>query len=277
MYFRIGVRAHDYGRKTPRELAQALKTAGFCSAQLAISKAIIGMEQDVGRLTPGLCFEIGKSFADAGVHLAVIGCYIEPVHPDEETRKLHLRRFKEHLLFARAMGGLVVGTETTLYKAEESGREKAFQTLLKSVGELVEEAEKCGAIVGVEPVAAHTLNTPELAARLLDTVGSNHLQIIFDPVNLINTPELVRDHGDLFDRCFDAFGERIMALHCKDITIGADGRPRETLLGQGMVNYDKLADYLKVHRPGLALLREGANPETADIDIAFLKSKFETI
>ena len=29
------------------------------------------------------------------------------------------------------------------------------------------------------------------------------------------------------------------------------------------------------HGPG-ALLREGANPATADVDIAFLKSKFET-
>ena len=277
MYFRIGVRAHDYGRRTPQELAQALKTAGFCSTQLAISKAIIGMEQDIGRLTPGLCYEIGQSFAEANVDLAVIGCYIEPVHPDEDTRRLHLRRFKEHLLYARAMGGLVVGTETTLYRAEESGREKAFQTLLKSIGELVEEAEKCGAVVGVEPVAAHTLNTPELAARLLETIGSNHLQIIFDPVNLINTPELVRNHDDLLDRCFDAFGEHIMALHCKDITLDADGKPKETLLGQGMVNYDKLAAYLTAHRPGLALLREGADPATANIDIAFLKSNFTTI
>jgi len=277
MYFRIGVRGHDYGRRSPRELAQAIKNAGFCSTQLAISKGITGMEQDIGRLTPGLCYEIKQAFSEANVELAVIGCYIEPVHPDEDTRKLHLRRFKEHLLYARAMGGLVVGTETTLYRAEESGREKAFQTLLKSVGELVEEAEKCGAIVGVEPVAAHTLNTPELAARLLEIIGSNHLQIIFDPVNLINTPELVRNHDDLLDRCFDAFGERIMALHCKDITIDADGKPKETLLGQGMVNYNKLSDYLKAHRPGLGLLREGADPATADIDIAFLKSKFETV
>jgi len=272
MYQKIGVRGHDYGRAKPAEIARRIADAGFCTTQLAISKAIEGMESDIGRLTPGLANTIGESFRNAGVEIAVLGCYIEPVHPDEDTRKLHLRRFKEHLLYARAMGGLVVGTETTLYRAEESGREAAFQILLKSIYKLVNEAEKCGAIVGVEPVAAHTLNSPELTARLLETIDSNHLQIIFDPVNLI-TPAIAKDHDDLLDRCFACFGERIIALHCKDIVIDeTTGRLKETLLGQGYVNYEKLMGWLCEHRPGLSLLREGANPETAQIDIDFLKS-----
>lgn len=270
MYFRIGVRAHDYGRHTPSELAEALRQAGFCSTQLAISKAITGMETDVGRLTPGLACTIGEAFASAGVNIAVLGCYIEPVHPDEEIRRAHIRRFKEHLLYARAMGGLVVGTETTLYRAEESGREKAFQTLLKTLDELVNEAEKCGAIVGVEPVAAHTLNSPALTARLLDTFKSEHLQIIFDPVNLITADKAV-NHDALLDECFDAFGEHIMALHCKDIVLDENGKIQETLLGEGLVNFPKIIGYLKQHRPGLALLREGANPLTAQKDIDFLR------
>lgn len=268
---RIGVRAHDYGRHTPAELAKALRAAGFESAQLAIAKAITGMEQDIGRLTPGLAFEIAQAFRQENIDIAVLGCYIEPVHPDEEVRKLHLKRFKEHLMYARQMGALVVGTETTLYRAEESGREKAFQTLLRSVGELVEEAEKFGVVVGIEPVAAHTLNSPELTARMLETIGSNNLQIIFDPVNLI-TPDIAENHDAMLDRGFDAFGSRIMALHCKDIIL-VDGKIEETLLGRGLVNYDKLLGWLKANRPGLSLLREGVDPKTAQIDIDFLRSK----
>lgn len=271
MYAKIGVRGHDYGRGTPQEMARRIADAGFCTTQLAISKAIEGMENDVGRLTPGLANRIGSSFAEAGVEIAVLGCYIEPVHPDPEVRKVHLRRFKEHLLYARAMGGLVVGTETTRYRGEESGREAAFQILLKSVYELVNEAEKCGAVVGVEPVAAHTLNSPELTARLLETIDSQHLQIIFDPVNLIR-PETARDHDALLDRCFACFGERIVALHCKDIVLDEQGNLQETLLGRGYVNYPKLMGYLCEHRPGLSMLREGADPATARQDIDFLKS-----
>lgn len=270
MYFRIGVRAHDYGRARPRELAQRIKNAGFSSVQLAVSKCIEGMEQDAGRFTPGFAASVRQAFEEAGIDIAVLGCYIEPVHPDEETRRRHIQRFKEHLLYARAFGGLTVGTETTRYRGDEAGREKAFQILVKTVGELVEEAEKCGAVVGVEPVAAHTLNSPELAARLLDIIGSSHLQIIFDPVNLI-TPDVAENHDDLLRRAFDAFGERIMALHCKDIALRADGGLEEVLLGEGLVNYPMIFEYLRAHRPGLSLLREGADPATAQRDIEFLK------
>lgn len=273
MYFRIGVRAHDYGRKTPRELAADISAAGFSSVQLAISKAITGMESDIGRLTPGLAFEIGQAFASNGIDIAVLGCYIEPVHPDESQRALHIQRFKEHLLYARAMGGLVVGTETTMFRGPESERDAAFSILLHSVEQLLTEAEKSGAVVGIEPVAVHTLNTPALTRRLLDTFKSEHIKIIFDPVNLIR-PAIVEDHSALLDECFDAFGDQIIALHCKDIVLNAEGKITEVLLGEGKVNYPKLAGYLKTARPGLALLREGANPQTAQKDIDFLKSTF---
>lgn len=274
MYFRIGVRAHDYGRHTPEELARRISEAGFCSVQLAISKAITGLEDDIGKFTPGFAATVRQAFDKYGVDISILGCYIEPVHPDPEVRARHVRRFKEHLRFARAFGGLAVGTETTLYRAEESGREKAFQILTQTVGALVEEAEKCSAVVAVEPVAAHTMNSPALTARLIDIIGSEHLQVIFDPVNLI-TADIARDHSAMLDEAFDAFGERIMALHCKDIDFGPDGRLHEVLLGQGLVDYDRLFGWLGSHRPGLALLREGADPATAAQDIAFLKSYTE--
>jgi len=143
------------------------------------------------------------------------------------------------------------------------------------VGEMVEQAEKFGVIVGIEPVAAHTLNSPELTARMLEIIGSDNLQIIFDPVNLI-TPAIAENHDDMLDRAFDAFGEHIMALHCKDIVL-ENGQIKEVLLGQGLVNYDKLLGWLIEHRPGLSLLREGANPATAQVDIDFLKSKIASL
>ena len=41
---KIGVRAHDYGCHTPKELARILKEAGFECLQLALNKALTGMQ-----------------------------------------------------------------------------------------------------------------------------------------------------------------------------------------------------------------------------------------
>ncbi len=62
-----------------------------------------------------------------------------------------------------------------------------------------------------------------------------------------------------------------MALHCKDVMV-KDGELHRTILGEGWLNYGKLMGWLKENRPGLNLIREGADPATAHKDIAFLKS-----
>ena len=41
---RIGCRAHDYGKHTPVQLAHILHTAGYTGAQLAMPRAIEGIE-----------------------------------------------------------------------------------------------------------------------------------------------------------------------------------------------------------------------------------------
>ena len=174
-------------------------------------------------------------------------------------------------MYARQLGANVIGSETTNFRDMDEGeRSVRFGYLVDSVGQMVEAAERYGVIVGIEPVSVHTLNTPELTARLLDIIASDNLQIIFDPVNLI-TLENIERQDELLDRCFDAFGDRIVALHCKDVMV-KDGELHRTILGEGWLNYGKLMGWLKENRPGLNLIREGADPATAHKDIAFLKS-----
>ena len=50
---------------------------------------------------------------------------------------------------------------------------------------MLNDAAKLGVTVAVEPVAAHTLNSPALAARLLQEFRGGGLAAIFDAVNLL--------------------------------------------------------------------------------------------
>jgi L-ribulose-5-phosphate 3-epimerase len=151
---RIGVRAHDFGILPAGELAAKIAAKQMVCAQLALGKAIAGFTLKPGILNPGLAFEIGEAFHNQGVQIAVLGCYVNPIHPDPTTRQSLLGLFKEHLRYARDFGNGLVALETGSVNADYSPHPKnhgetAFQQSVASIAELVAGAERFGVIVGI--------------------------------------------------------------------------------------------------------------------------------
>lgn len=146
---RIGVRAHDFGRLSADELASRIAARGLTCVQLALNKAIVGLDLKAGDMNPGLAFHVGQAFRRHGVQIAVLGCYINPIHPDPAKRKELLAFFKDHLRYARDFGCGLVGLETGSVNADYSPHpdnqsEAAFQQMLAGIAELVQEAERFG-------------------------------------------------------------------------------------------------------------------------------------
>src|SRR5581483_1585940 len=105
---------------------------------------------------------------------------------------------------------------------EENFKEEPFLEVVEIVRELVSEAEKFGVIVGIEAGVNHPIYSPKVMKRLLDSVGSNNLQVIFDPVNLL-TIETYTHQEEIFQEAFDLFGDRIIVVHAKDF-VPEDGQ-----------------------------------------------------
>ena len=224
---RLGVRAHGFGKLPVDELAARIAAKKICCVQLALNKAIAGLDLKPGDLNPGLAFHVGQAFARQGIQIAVLGCNINPIHPDPQTRAALLGWFREHLRFARDFGCGVVALESGSVNADYSPHadnhgEPAFQTMLASLATLVAEAERFGVIVGFEAVATHTVSTPQKMRRVLDVIGSSNLQVVFDPVNLL-TRENHRDQQRIVAESLELFGDRIIAVHAKDFVVDATG------------------------------------------------------
>ena len=264
---RIGVRGHDYGCASAEEMARRISEAGFCCFQLALHKAIDGFKPEYGLLNPGFCCDVRLAFEKKGLDVAVLGCYIDPAVQDEEKRLSDVKRFNEQIMYCRQLGSSIVATETS--RCSEEDRSKQYELLLDSVRKMVAQAEKFGVFVGIEPVLVHTLNTPELAARLLSDVASPNLQIVLDPINLLCPENLDRQHA-IIDSCFDLFSDRIVAIHAKDVVI-ENGRFKPCVIGQGLFDHRYFYHKLNRARPGISVLREEAHPETAHLDLAALK------
>lgn len=267
---RIGVRGHDYGCASPREMAARISEAGFCCFQLALHKAIEGVKPEYGHLNPGFCYDVRKAFEDRNLEVAVLGCYIDPACADEEKRLYEVKRFREQVAYCRQLGSNIVATETSGYSGDESGRKAQFERLTDSVLRMVEQAAKFGVFVGIEPVLSHTLNTPELTEKLLRIVASDNMQIVLDPINLLS-PQNIGRQREIIDECFERFGDRIVAIHAKDVVIGDDGRFKPCVIGTGLFDHTYFYGKLAKYKPGICVLREEAHPETANLDLAALK------
>lgn len=278
MIISLGVRAHDFGKMPAPALAHTIAShSGLTGIQLALARAIEGINSDTGAQSPGLANHLRSTFAAQGIRVMVLGCYVNIVHPDLREREALLARFREHIRFARDYGCSVVATETASLNADwsyhpDNGTEAAFTEACRSVASLVEEAEKFGVFVTIEAVAHHVMSTPRHLRRMLDTIKSNNLQILLDPVNLLNAGNH-QNQRDLMRESFDLFGERIITLHAKDFVVDDKGF-RSVPAGQGQLDYALLADLVRQRKNHIDVLLEETNPACIDACIAHMQSVF---
>ena len=273
----IGLRAHDYAKNVqPKELAEILGEYQPASIQLALAKSLSGAPKP-GQLSPGFARHIRKVLEQKQISIAVLGCYINPVHPDIALREKHLYSFEEHLRFARDFGCSVVGTETGSCSGDcsfhpDTDKEETFSLFCNSLERLVTTAQKCGSIVAIEAVAdQHTISGIEKMELVLRRLASPALKVIYDPVNLIPKSGLSEPQADFFKIAFDAFGNDIAAIHCKDFRM-EDGRKNGTLpAGKGELDYAALMSLVMERKPEIDLLLENSCPATGKEAMAFLR------
>ena len=218
---------------------------------------------------------IGAAFAKHGVRIEVLGCYINPLHPDSETRRSLMGLFKEHLRHARSFGCNLVALESGSLNADysphsENGGENAFLELLNVMHELVADAEQHGVVVGIEAVSSHVICTPERMRRLLDHIPSPHLQVVFDAVNLLSS-ENHANQRDIMQRSFEMFGDRIAVAHAKDFLM-MDGKLTVCPVGSGELDYALLLGLLSDCATVPALILEETHPEHLTACANFIRS-----
>ncbi|WP_246187985.1 sugar phosphate isomerase/epimerase family protein [Paenibacillus tengchongensis] len=243
--------AHTAGRLPLKTLTAELATYGIDFVQLALSKAIADIDLSTGKLSPGLANYIGEHFERAGIRIGVLGCYIDPIHPDPVIRRAEIDRFKEHLRYARHFGAPMVATESgglTTFKPFDAERYETigWDIFKATVQELAEEAEKWGVFLALEGVSTHTLSTPEKMRRILDEVPSSAIGVVLDPCNLIGTDVDLQDQ--IIDQSFELFGDRIILAHLKDI-YAEGGQIRHGKSGNGLFHTARFLEKLEACKP----------------------------
>lgn len=254
----IGIRLHDVNTTRDRAFqtlearAKTARAEGFSCVHLALSKVMAGVTFDEAAMTEGLAMHIKRVFADNGLDVAVLGCYLNLAHPDPAKLREIQARYFAHIRVAALSGACMVGTETgapnAAYRYEPACHDReALTAFLRGLAPVVEAAERWGVTVAIEPVWNHIVWNPDRALEVLRAMGSRNLRIIFDPVNLLS-PENVDDRDRVIGKAMDKLCDRIAMVHLKDF-VRADGTLRSVAAGTGEMDYSAILAFLKARKP----------------------------
>ncbi|MEK3661377.1 sugar phosphate isomerase/epimerase [Paenibacillus sp. FSL F4-0236] len=274
----LGVRAHDFTQVPLKDLIEKLQFYNFAHIQFALKKSFPDSTPSMTAISPGTASYYGNAFRQAGIQIAVLGCYVNIVDTDPYKRAQALAEFNTHLRLARDFGASLVGTETgsvALGYTTDNFTEEAFQQVVTSVKLMVAEAERFGVTVGIEAGLHHPLYSASLTRRLLDEIPSNNLQIILDCANLMSPTNYLHQEAIIME-ALKLLGNRIAIIHLKDFIV-QDGSIKIVPVGQGWLEFEPILRYMKYERPHIQGILESTPESHLRESIAFIQQIYEEV
>lgn len=216
----LGFRAHDFGKfDSAHKLAE---TASSFRSPNCLHFAPYKVLSEVPKpLTCDWAYETSNQLSVKKVSIAILGCYINPMHPDSDRQETELKSFENGIDIAHCLGNPVVATETGSLNAsnvrcEETYTEKSFSHFLSNIERLLNHSVKNNVVMAIEAVAdKNTIDTPQRMMKVMETFKSPNLRVLFDAVNILPIHG-VSDYTAWYDEALDMLSPYICAMHIKD-------------------------------------------------------------
>ncbi|HEU0248921.1 MAG TPA: TIM barrel protein [Gaiellaceae bacterium] len=252
---RLGIFTYDFGGAEWDRLLETCRSFGLHAVQLGTSL----LEECLER--PEQIPEIRSRFEDADVTVAALAGYRNLVAPDSETRRANLDFLGRCLELAPAFGTSVVATETGTRNPDgdwidspDNWRPETWRLVDEALDELLEVAERSGAILALEGHVKNVLRTYGHADGVLERFPTQHLQLVLDPYNYVSQhllPTEERQTASFLTR----FEHRFVLAHLKDVDpAGADAGTIE--FGTGAFSQAPYLEFLARRRPDLPMILE---------------------
>ena len=159
-----------------------------------------------------------------------------------------------------------------------------WERMVRAMEQIAEHGEKVGAVIAIETGP----EPPIVIKRLIETVGSDHIRVNYDPANLVIWPSLLAiRHGEQYDKDFalehyqpvegaQVLGPYVAHTHAKDALVDDDGKYLEVPLGTGWIDWPQyLSNLTEAGYEGyFAIEREVGDDPVGDVKRAvdFLRS-----
>ena len=286
----LGFRTHDFGRKfgCAQEIADlASSFRENACLHFAPYKALDNAPRP---MTPEWAESVRKDLATRNVRVAILGCYINPVHPDPDALETELSKFENGIEVADSLGAGLVATETGSLdprniRCEETWTDRNWARFLKIIERLLDKAVKNNVVMAIEAVAdKNTVDTPERMFRVMETFKSPNLRCLFDAVNIMPIKGIDDFYG-WYDEAVAMLAPYISAMHLKDF-VWADSMPNypyatgpvkkgNIAIGEGLMPWKTIFGIYKKYKvDNVPMTLENFNPETLPRSLEYIEKTY---
>jgi sugar phosphate isomerase/epimerase len=186
---------------------------------------------------------IVKSAEAAGLVIAEVGAWSNPLSPDEATRSAALKTCREQLALADRAGARccvnISGSRGPIWDGPhpENLTDATFDLIVECVRTVLDAVKPTRTFYALETMPWMYPDSAESYLRLLRAIDRRQFGVHLDPVNLVCSPQRYFSNAALVRDCFAKLGPHIRSCHAKDILLA-----------------ENLTVHLSEVRPGLGAL-----------------------
>ncbi len=204
-----------------------------------------------------------EAAAKAGIIIAEVGAWSNPISPDEPTRKAALEKCRTSLALADRIGARccvnIAGTRSTQWDGPDAANftQGTFDMIVETTRSIIDAVKPTRTYFTLEMMPWAYPDSPDSYVQLLKAIDRKQFAVHLDPVNLVCSPQRYYGNGRLIRECFEKLGPYIRSCHAKDILLHPKLTTHldEALPGTGGLDY---ATFLKELNklPGTPLMLE---------------------
>jgi len=163
-----------------------------------------------------------KAAKDAGLLVAEVGSWCNPLDSDEKRRKSNLDFCIKQLELAEYIGASccvnIAGTDGEVWDGSYASNysEKIYEETVLSVQKIIDSVNPQLTRYTIEPMPHMIPDSPEIYLDLIKDINRKGFGVHLDVVNMITSPRVFFNNRELTDRCFELLGDYICSCHVKD-------------------------------------------------------------
>lgn len=201
--------------QTPEEWVGAVRHAGYCAAYCPLSPSA----------EDSTIQEYAHAAKQAGITIAEVGAWSNPISPDEPTRRAAIEQCQKSLALAEKIGACccvnIAGSRGVQWDgpSPDNLTEETFELIVETIREIIDAVQPQNSFYTLETMPWIYPDSPQNYLRLLQAVDRKAFAVHLDPVNLINSPHRYFNNDSLIRECFELLGPHIKSCHAKDILL----------------------------------------------------------
>lgn len=188
-----------------------------------------------------------EAAASAGVTIAEVGSWSNPISPNADQRAEALATCRRHLHLADRIGANccvnISGSRNPQDWAgphEDNLTAETFDLIVQTTRSIIDEVQPRRTYFTLETMPWAYPDSPESYLRLLEAIDRDRFAVHCDPVNIVTSPRRYYENGDLIERFFSLLGPYIKSCHGKDVVLENQLTTHlsETRPGTGGLDYE---------------------------------------